>query len=163
MRSLLSMDRKQWEIERHPKEECDQFESRPCCKVWLGAERWIPAVALGSDLQALLCHRREKSLSVSCCSQVGFLLSGGLCIKPPLHFPLTAHHIVLLAARFFPSTVLVSTGARIRTGQSIKMHSFINCRYHSHNYQSVAIPLPRSIHGINTLSKAQWFIHSSQI
>lgn len=72
--------------------------------------------------------------------------------------------VSLLAAGFFffPCTVLVSTGARIWTGQSMKIHSSLNCHYHSHNYQSVAVPLPRSIYGINTLSKAQWFIHSPQ-
>lgn len=94
---------------------------------------------------------------------------GGLCIKPPLHSPQTVLSLffsVSISSRilffFFPCTVLVSTGARIWTGQSMKIHSSLNCHYHSHNYQSVAVPLPRSIYGINTLSKAQWFIHSPQ-
>lgn len=68
----------------------------------------------------------------------------------------------LLAAGFFSCAVLVSTSAKIWTGTSTKMHSFLNCHSHSHNYQSVAMPLPRSIYGINTLSEAQWFIHSPQ-
>ena len=90
----------------------------------------------------------------------GGYASGLLCIllwRLSVLFPTS-----LLVAGFFPCTVLVSTGARIWTGQSTKMHSFLNCYYHSHNYQSVAMPLPRSIYGINTLSKAQWFIHSPQ-
>lgn len=55
--------------------------------------------------QALLCHRRERSLSVSCCSQVGFLLAGELWIKPSLHFPLTALHFVScisISSKVFP-------------------------------------------------------------
>lgn len=165
MRNLPSMDRQQWATEKCPKEERDPSESAPCYGAWLRAGRWIPAIALRSDLRALLWHRRERSLSVSWCSQVCFLLAGvypsgllcSLLWQLSVLFPTS-----LLAAGFFPCTVLVSTGARIWTGQSTKMHSFLNCHYHSHNYQSVAVPLPRSIYGINTLSKAQWFIHSPQ-
>lgn len=85
---------KQGEMEKCPKEERDRFESAPCYRAWLRAERWIPVIALGSDLQALLCQGRERSLSVSCCSQVCFLLAGGLYIRPPLHSPLTALRFV---------------------------------------------------------------------
>lgn len=36
---MLSMDREQWEKEKCPKEERDRFESAPCYRTWLSAER----------------------------------------------------------------------------------------------------------------------------